>query len=516
MILFEAHQGVEREAPGNTLIALKYAAEQGYDYFEVDPNFTSDNKIVLLHDSTLDRTALKDGGEIKNVEINKITYAEALSYDVGLKFAPKFAGEKIPLLSEAIALAEKYGAVLKIDNKIQRFPENALEEFFRVITGHEKSVSITCYDIDFIRLVLKRFPDITVHYDGVVNEKTLAQLKETVDKNRLYIWLPIESPRTSWVSVAFADETLTARVKEVAKLGLWITDESEVLSRAIALGADMIETSGGIKKPMNEGCLFDMHTHSHFSHDSSALMNEMQSSEYRHGIVNYAVSDHCDLEFLKTSSVISPIYHSVSEAKSIGALAAVEIGEGILETKAANELCSVLDFDAVLGSVHAVRTGGAITPYSYIDFSSWSDSELYEFLNLYFDDVLETVKICNFDILTHLTCPLRYITGKYGKSIELSRFKNKIDEILHGIIARGIALEVNTSCTGTPYDDFLPNEAIIRRYRELGGYLITLASDAHAPENAARNFDRAVSFLKDAGFENVYYFKNRIPVQCRL
>ena len=77
-------------------------------------------------------------------------------------------------------------------------------------------------------------------------------------------------------------------------------------------------------------------------------------------------------------------------------------------------------------------------------------------------------------------------------------------------------MEVNTSCTGTPYDDFLPNEAIIRRYREFGGYLITLASDAHAPENAARNFDRAVSFLKDAGFENVYFFKNRIPVQCRL
>lgn len=516
MILFEAHQGVEREAPGNTLIALKYAAAQGYDFAEIDPNFTSDNKIVLLHDSTLDRTALKDGGEVKNVEINKITYAEALSFDAGLKFAPKFAGEKIPLLSEAIALAEKYGMVLKIDNKIQRFPESALEEFFRVIAGHEKSVSITCYDIDFIRLVLKRFPDITVHYDGAVNEKTLAELKKTVNKSRLYIWLPIESPRTSWVSVAFADEALAKRVKEVAKLGLWITDEREVLERAIALGADMIETSGGIKKTMNEGWLFDMHTHSHFSHDSVASMTDMQSAELKKGIVNYAVSDHCDLEFLKTSSVISPIYHSVSEAKNIGALAAVEIGEAILERKAANELCSLLDFDAVLGSVHAVRTGDAVTPYSHIDFSSWSDSEIYEYLDLYFDDILETVRVCNFDILSHLTCPLRYITGKYGKNADLSRFDEKIDKILRGIIARGIALEINTSCTDTPYDEFLPCEAIIRRYRELGGYLITLASDAHIPENTARNFDRAVSFLKEAGFENVYYFKNRIPVQCKL
>lgn len=519
MILFEAHQGVEKEAPGNTLIALKYAVMQGYDYIEVDPNYTSDNKIVLLHDSALDRTALKDGKEIKGVEINEITYAAALSYDVGAKFAPKFKGEKIPLLSEAITLAEENGAILKIDNKIQRFQKKALDEFFRVISGHEKSVSITCSDIGFIRIVLKRFPNIIIHYDGVVNDGSLAELKETVDKNQLFVWLPIESPRTSWVNVAFADEKLAKKVKEVARLGLWITDEQEVLARATALGADIIETSGGIKKPMNEGRLFDMHTHSHFSHDSEAQMPDMQDAEKSRGTVNYAVCDHCDLSFLhyNKDELFLLIGHSVSEAKSIGAIPGVEIGEGILAPEAEKELCSLLDFDVVLGSVHAVRSGKDMPlPYSRVDFSAYSEDEIYKFTDCYFNDMLEMVHQCNFDILTHLTCPLRYITGKYNINVDLSRFEDKIDLILREIIKRGIALELNTSCTDTPYDEFLPNEAIIKRYKELGGYLITLASDAHVPKNAAHNFDKAAAFLKEAGFENIYYFKNRIPIQCKL
>jgi histidinol phosphatase-like PHP family hydrolase len=57
---------------------------------------------------------------------------------------------------------------------------------------------------------------------------------------------------------------------------------------------------------------------------------------------------------------------------------------------------------------------------------------------------------------------------------------------------------------------------ILEKYRELGGYLITLGSDAHILSEAAANFEKAVSLLKKLGFKDVYYYKNRRPYQCKL
>ena len=86
----------------------------------------------------------------------------------------------------------------------------------------------------------------------------------------------------------------------------------------------------------------------------------------------------------------------------------------------------------IIGSVHAVRYKDIDIPYSCIDFSKMTDDEIDEYLNIYFDDVLAMLKQGLYDVLAHLTCPLRYINGKYKRNVSSQRYEEKIIAILDG------------------------------------------------------------------------------------
>ena len=92
----------------------------------------------------------------------------------------------------------------------------------------------------------------------------------------------------------------------------------------------------------------------------------------------------------------------------------------------------------------------------------------------------------------------------------------KIKQIIKYIIDRGIAMEVNTSGIGSSYSVLLPDIEFIKLYRDMGGYLITLGSDAHTEPKAANAFPETLSLLKNLGFKHIYYFEKRIPVQCSI
>lgn len=168
-------------------------------------------------------------------------------------------------------------------------------------------------------------------------------------------------------------------------------------------------------------------------------------------------------------------------------------------------------FDVIIGSVHAARYDGLEMPYSQIDFGKLSDEVIREYLTVYFDDVLEMVSTEDVDIAAHITCPLRYIIGKYERNVDCRDFRDKIEQILDCIIRRKIALEVNTSglVTGSKYCRTMPEEWIIEEYKKRGGKLVTVGSDAHVTENASLSFDKAYEILKKYGFESCYYYENR-------
>ena len=114
------HRGYNRFYPENTLIAFKHSYLMGFNAVETDVRFTSDGVAVLLHDESINRTARNaDGTTISGtVNIEDITYAEALEYDFGIYKGAQFAGTKIPTLNQFIELCKKLGLEMYIELKV--------------------------------------------------------------------------------------------------------------------------------------------------------------------------------------------------------------------------------------------------------------------------------------------------------------------------------------------------------------------------------------------------------------
>ncbi len=94
-----SHRGEHLSHPENTLSAFQAAIEAGADFFELDVRTTSDGRLVLMHDRTVDRTTNGKGS------IREMTFDQIRGLDAGVKSGPKFAGTKPPTFEEALSLA---------------------------------------------------------------------------------------------------------------------------------------------------------------------------------------------------------------------------------------------------------------------------------------------------------------------------------------------------------------------------------------------------------------------------
>ncbi len=271
--------------------------------------------------------------------------------------------------------------------------------------------------------------------------------------------------------------------------------------------------------------LYDMHTHTEHSHDSQCPMPDMAYSQLAAGASGFAVTEHCDCLKYEKNNLAKALTASHQETRmlhtqfhsSIEILSGMEIGEGFLRPDIQNQALSLCEYDVVIGSVHYVHDPDGFSGYcADTDFTPFSTSQLDRFLNSYLDNILCMLESTPCDIMAHLTYPLRYINGKYGKKADFRIYSNKVRSILQYIIAHDIALEVNTSGLGTTYNACFPDAGVLALYRDLGGRLVTLGSDAHIASRAAFGFLQAIDLLKSTGFSQYYYYKKRNPIPCDL
>ena len=94
-----SHRGEHLHHPENTMAAFEEAVRVGADYIEVDVRTTSDGKLVLMHDATVDRCTNGKG------EVAKMTFDEIRALDAGGKMGQEFAGTKVPTFDEALDYA---------------------------------------------------------------------------------------------------------------------------------------------------------------------------------------------------------------------------------------------------------------------------------------------------------------------------------------------------------------------------------------------------------------------------
>lgn len=529
MITFQAHRGVSTENPENTMPAFEAAIAQGYGVIELDVEVTKDGKFVLLHDSTINRTGrMADGRKVADdIRISEITYEQACEYDFGSWFAKKFKGTRIPLLEEVLQLVaaankeQEACVTIKIDNKYQQFDAASKAALFELLKPYEQIACLTCSSLEEAALAAAYFPRMHIHYDGPVSEENLQALSLILPKERLTVWLPVENAATSWVKVAFADESLAAMVKKYAGLGLWLLLDYQELGLAEKLGAEIIETNGRLKPDRNVGLIADLHTHSESSHDSVCKIEDMCLAQIEKGVDIMATTDHCDIFSFDDYDIYTPIktaYETVQELRekyegSIRMLSGVEIGEGAWFPEETKKLLELVPYDVVIGSSHCVKHGALTKAYSGLNFTEGIDVAAY--FDDYLDELLTMLDVVDFDILAHLTCPLRYITGRQKIAVDLAPYEEKITEILRRIIRSGIALEVNTSSYGL-MGEFMPGREILQKYYDMGGYLITLGSDAHVTKDAAQYLEEAKALLREIGFKHIFYYESRCAYQITI
>ncbi len=257
----------------------------------------------------------------------------------------------------------------------------------------------------------------------------------------------------------------------------------------------------------------DSHTHSECSFDGNDSIIMMCENAANLGLYSLTITDHCECQdyFSENySAAISKSIFDISKARALYhnrllVLTGIELGQPTQNISAANNVLSLSEYDFVLGSLHNLR--GQQDFY----FLQYNQENAPVLLDRYFDEVLELAQQNIFDSLAHLTYPLRYITVNSNIKIDLGAYNKKIDAILLTLIKNQKALEVNTSGLRQVIRKTLPDEQIIKRYRELGGKYITIGSDAHRWGDIASGIEEGLRVILQCGFTHFTVFEKRQP-----
>lgn len=268
----------------------------------------------------------------------------------------------------------------------------------------------------------------------------------------------------------------------------------------------------------------DFHLHSNHSSDSDSSMESMILRGIELGLESMCFTEHHDIDFPEVSKETGEAMFNLNTDSylyellglrykyedKIKILFGVEIG---MQPHLRRELAlyaKAYEFDYIIGSTHLV---GRIDPYYESYFEGKSDEEAYR---TYFKEVYENMKIfSNYDVLAHLDYIVRYGKNK-DENYSYEKYADVIDPILNKLIDQEKGLEVNTGGLRHGLREANPCTDIIKKYKSLGGEIITIGSDAHRPSDIAIEFDRASEILKECGYKYYTTFEKRTVEMHKL
>jgi histidinol-phosphatase (PHP family) len=157
------------------------------------------------------------------------------------------------------------------------------------------------------------------------------------------------------------------------------------------------------------------------------------------------------------------------------------------------------DFDYVIGSVHFLGTWGFDNAVFVHHYEERNVDEVYE---QYFEAVRQSARCGLFDIIAH--CDL---VKKFGHRPSKD-MTGQIRETMSVIRDSGMCIEINTSGLRKPVREVYPSEQILAVAREFG-VPITLGSDAHHPDDVARDFHLAVELIERYAGGRISVFEQR-------
>ncbi len=265
----------------------------------------------------------------------------------------------------------------------------------------------------------------------------------------------------------------------------------------------------------------DIHTHTTFSTDCATPMEDQIKEAIARGLDILCFTEHMDkdypvypdrdpdlpVEFLLDTDAYREKFLEMKDkyAGKIRLLWGVELG---LQPHLADwhkQYVKDHPFDYIIGSEH---NPGNVDPYYPTYFEGRSEEEAY---TQYFEETLLNLTLfSDFDTLGHMDYVVRYGPNR-NRDYSYCKYKKYIDPILEFIIKKDIALEINAGGYRNGLGEPNPCKDIIIRYKEMGGKIITIGSDAHTTQSLCYDFPAIESLLLDCGFREYTVFEGRRP-----
>lgn len=258
----------------------------------------------------------------------------------------------------------------------------------------------------------------------------------------------------------------------------------------------------------------DYHVHSIYSDDSRYCMEDIILDAMEKGLSEICFTDHVDYGIKidpmgkskeelagKVLNVDYPAYFeeiSRLREKYDGRLVirqGMEFGMQKHTIPQFEALFAQYPFDFIIMSCHQVDN----KEFWNQNFQQGRTQKEYN--ERYYQEILAVIKeYKDYSVLGHLDLIQRY---DMCSSYPFEKISPIIQDILKQVIADGKGIEVNTSSVRYGIKDLTPSKNILKLYRELGGEILTIGSDSHAPEHLGAYIEDTMTVLRDLKFK--YY-----------
>ena len=257
--------------------------------------------------------------------------------------------------------------------------------------------------------------------------------------------------------------------------------------------------------------MYDYHIHSRVSFDGHDTGEALARAALDAGLEEICFTDHIDYDPMGTMGNMAfdtEQYNAEYDQLSLPGLKirrGMEFGMTRDNVSQFRKELNRRHFDFVLGSIHFVDGLDVYMP------PFWEGKTVFEAERRCLEETLACVKIhTDYDVLAHLTYIGKTMAHPAPRPVPYEEPREIIDEILKTLAENGKGLELNTSgldrCGG-----FLPTADYFRRFRELGGEIVTVGSDAHRTDRVGQYSREACELLKDI-FGYVCTFEDRKPI----
>jgi histidinol-phosphatase (PHP family) len=273
--------------------------------------------------------------------------------------------------------------------------------------------------------------------------------------------------------------------------------------------------------------IIDCHTHTSISPDGNGNIDILCEKAKEIPLDVLAVTEHCEVnrffsyayygetprnefEIYFDNKVFENAMRELDkkkkDIKGLKLISGIELGQVNADFGLSDIIIRDKRLDFTIASLHELL---GMQDFAFLEYKDLSDC--CQLFDEYLNQLIDIARWGKYDVLGHLTYPLRYMCGEQGFSVDIKKFSEKTDKILKAVIENNKGIEINTSGLRQLYGQTFPTIDIIRRYKELGGVNISVGSDAHKASDLASGVSTGIKILKDAGFDKVTYFENHTP-----